>query len=65
MSSGFYHNLHSTLFYSAFAQLGDIIRILPLVEFTEEEIALRGQMAKRVAMWLGLGSWLRQLSAPH
>jgi hypothetical protein len=39
-----------------------MVRILSLVEFTEEEIALWGQMAKRVAMWAGAGI-LAQLSA--
>lgn len=32
-----------------------MIRILSLVAFTEEEIALLGQMAKRVALWAGAG----------
>lgn len=54
-----------TLFYSPLSQLGDKIRIPPLVEFLEEEIVLICCRARWLGEWLcgpRLESWL---SSPH
>lgn len=50
----------STLFYSAFAQSGDRIRILSLVKFLEKEIAVlhfRARWPRERLCGLGLESW--------